>query len=205
MSIAAAIAMGLALAACAGLRAFLPLLALAVAHRAGVLPLAPELTWLSSDPSLIVLASAVFFEVLGDKVPVVDHVLDSVGLVIRPLAGGAAAVVPFLSAGPDGSMIRTLSEGDWGAAAPWIAVGTGAVAGGSLTALVLLAKAALRVASSSFTLGLANPVLSLAEDGLGVTGVILALLVPIVALAMVAMGILLIVAWFRRRRLAPRV
>ena len=188
MNTAAAIAMGLALA---------------VAHRAGVLPLAPELTWLASDPSLIVLASAVFFEVVGDKIPAVDHLLDSVGLVIRPLAGGAAAVVPFLSAGPDGSMIRTLSEGDWGAGAPWIAAATGVVAGGSLTVLVLLAKAALRVASSTFTLGLANPVLSLAEDGLGVTGVILALLVPLAALVLAAMAILLIIAWLRRWRLAP--
>jgi hypothetical protein len=39
LPIAAGVAMGLVLAACAGLRAFLPLLALGVAGRAGVLHL----------------------------------------------------------------------------------------------------------------------------------------------------------------------
>jgi hypothetical protein len=199
MEVVASIAMGLALAACAGLRAFLPLLALAVADRAGLLPLAPELKWLASDPSLVVLASAVFFEVLGDKIPAVDHVLDTIGLVMRPVAGGAAAVIPFLSSGPDGSMIRTLAEGEWGAAAPWMAALTGAAAGGALTAVVLAAKAALRVASSGLTMGLANPVLSLLEDGVSVTGVILALALPLMALALTAMGLLALVAWARRR------
>lgn len=199
LTLAAAIAMGLVLAACAGLRAFLPLLALAVAGRTGVMPLAPELQWLASTPALVLLASAVFFEVLADKIPALDHVLDAIGLVARPLAGGAAAVIPFLSAGPDGSMICTLSEGHWGGA-PWVAALTGFLAGGTVTALVQLAKAALRLASTALTGGLANPVVSLIEDGAGATGVVVAIVLPLAAIALAGAALLAATVWMTRRR-----
>lgn len=199
LPIAAGIAMGLVLAACAGLRAFLPLLALGVAGRAGVVHLAPELEWLASTPSLVVLGSALVFEVVADKVPVLDHILDAVGVVVRPLAGGLAAMIPFLSAGPDGSMFTTLTR-DGGAAAPWLAAGAAAVTGGTVTALIHLARAGVRVASSALTGGLANPVLSLMEDGLGLTTVAVALVLPILALAAVVAATLAIVVWLRRLR-----
>jgi hypothetical protein len=199
LPVAAGIAMGLVLAACAGLRAFLPLLALGVAARAGVIHLAPELSWLASTPSLVVLGSALVFEVAADKVPMLDHILDAVGVVVRPLAGGLAAVIPFLSAGPDGSMFTTLTQ-EGGAAAPWLAAGAGAMTGGTVTALVHLARAGLRVASSAMTGGLANPVLSLLEDGLGLTTAAVALVLPLLALAAVVAAGLAVTVWLRRLR-----
>lgn len=195
--VAAAIAMGLVLAACAGLRAFLPLLTLGVAARTGVIHIAPEMQWLASTPALLVLGSALLFEVMADKIPMLDHVLDAVGLVVRPLAGGLAAVIPFLSAGPDGSMFVTLS-GDGGAAVPWMAAVAGALAGGALSAVVHLARAGLRVVSSTVTGGLANPLLSLFEDGLGLGTAVMALVLPLVALLLLVAGMAAL-AWGLRR------
>jgi hypothetical protein len=201
LPLALGIAMGLVLSACAGLRAFLPLLALGVAGRAGVLHLAPEMRWVSTDTALLIFGSALFFEVVADKVPVLDHAMDATGLVVRPLAGALAAVIPFLSSGPDGSLLTTLS-GDAGGAAPWLAAGAGAVTGGTVTAVVHMARAGLRIASTMITGGLANPLLSIIEDGVSLTAVALALVLPLVALAVAVMTAAGLAVWLRRWRAA---
>lgn len=48
-----AIAMGISLAACAGLRAFLPLLAVGVASRMNWLPIQEGFQWIGSNEALI--------------------------------------------------------------------------------------------------------------------------------------------------------
>ncbi|HKY31886.1 MAG TPA: DUF4126 domain-containing protein [Candidatus Polarisedimenticolia bacterium] len=203
LTLGAAIATGLTLAACAGLRAFLPVLALAVAARAGLIPLAGELQWLASNTALIVLSSAVFFEVLGDKIPAVDHALDAVGMVIRPIAGGLAAVVPFAAALP-GLTGAQPQAGDWGAGS-WAVLSAGALAGGGLSAAVHLAKSSLRVGSTGLTFGIANPVLSLVEDGVGLAGVLLAILLPLLALAgLAAAAAVAVIVLAARRQASPR-
>ena len=60
-----ALASGIVIAATCGLRAFLPLLALGVAGRVNLMPLAPSLHWLSSDLALIALGVATVAEVMG--------------------------------------------------------------------------------------------------------------------------------------------
>ena len=64
------------------------------------------------------------------------------------------------------------------------------------------AKTMLRAASTTFTAGLANPVLSLAEDALVVFLFIVAVVLPfLIVTALAAAVVLLVVRW--RRRPAP--
>jgi len=172
-----ALATGVGLAAASGLRAFLPLLAVGLAGRHGFLHLHPGMEWLQSDPALWSLAAATAFELVGDKVPVVDHVLDTVGTIVRPVAAWVATYAVFQ---------------DWGA--PWaqlLAVGMGV---GALA--VHGAKAHTRLGSTAISLGHANPILSVLEDAVSFALVVAAVLLPLLALGFV---VLAVVAYARRR------
>jgi hypothetical protein len=77
---------------------------------------------------------------------------------------------------------------------------------GAPTALVPHAlKTVLRTASTTLTGGLANPVLSLVEDGLSVLTFVLALLVPILVVALLAAAVYVAIRLLRRRRAAVAV
>jgi hypothetical protein len=168
---------GIAVAAACGLRAFLPLLLLGGAARAGIVELHEGARWMSGDLALGALAVATVVEVLGDKVPVVDHALDAVGTVLRPLAASLGAYAALVS-----------WPTPWGQLA---ALALGAVAVG-----VHLAKAKVRIGSSALTLGSANPVISLLEDVLSLALVAVAILAPIA----VAVVVVALIAVARRPR-----
>jgi hypothetical protein len=165
------LAMGFSLAACAGFRAFLPLLALGTAARFHVVPLASGFSWLSSNEALVILSAAVVLELLGDKVPLVDHVLDAAGLVIKPAAGFLVAAAPLLDLDTKWKVVL------------------GLITGAAVAGAVHLGKAKLRLASTMTTAGFGNPILSVAEDVLGFTGTLLAVFVPLLA-AFLALALL---------------
>lgn len=183
------LALGFSLAATTGLRAFFPLFVAAAAGRLGQVTLGPSFAWMGSDPALIVFGSAVVIEVLGDKVPALDHVLDACGVFVKPAAATLLAASMFTSMDPVMASALGLVTG-------------GAVAGG-----VHVVKAKARLASSVFTFGTGNPVLSLAEDVLAVVGVVLAMLLPILAafviLCLLALGGFFAVRHFTRTRVPP--
>ena len=77
---------GVGIAAACGLRAFLPLLAVGVAARAGLIHLHAGSEWLAGDRALWALGVAAALEIAGDKIPVVDHALDAIGTLLRPVA-----------------------------------------------------------------------------------------------------------------------
>jgi len=177
-----ALASGVGIAAACGLRAFLPLLAVGLAARFGLLHLRPGLEWLAGDATLWALGAATLLEVLGDKVPVMDHALDALGTVVRPAAAWVGTYA--------------LLEG-WGT--PWaqlvaLMMGVGALA-------VHGVKAKTRLGSTALSLGHANSLLSSVEDALAVALTAAALLVPLAALLL---GAALVWALARRRRRAPR-
>lgn len=160
--------LGLSLSASAGLNAFLPLLMVAVAgrfHLAGI-DLSGSFAWLGTDLAIIVLAVATVLEIIGDKIPAVDHALHSVGLVVRPVAGWLAAASVL------------------GGADPAVAAVVGLIIGAPTALTFHAAKASTRTVSSATTLGIANPFLSAFEDFLSfavsLTGFIVPVLVPIV-------------------------
>ena len=100
MQEAAAILMGVSLAACAGLRAFLPLLAVGIAARMGWFPVQDWLKWVATNEALITFGIATVLEVAADKVPVVDHALDAFHTVARPVAGAMVAMGSFYQVSP---------------------------------------------------------------------------------------------------------
>ena len=184
--LATQLAMGFALAACVGLRTFLPLLAAGLLARTGHLELGQHFEWMASTPALIVFGSALAFEVFADKVPGLDHALHSVEAFVKPIAATLLAA----------SLFTNLD--------PLTATTLGLIGGGSIAGLVQLARGGTRVASSALTFGLANPVLSVVDDGLALGGVVLAFLLPFLAALLVIVAAVFVVRLIRRRR-APSV
>ena len=186
------LAAGISLAACCGLRAFLPPLLLGLAARFHVAEmilgrplLSPSFEWLASRPALLVFGVAVVFELLADKIPALDHMLDVVQTFVRPLAG--ALVV---AASLHGS-------------SPAVAAVAGLVAGTPVAALFHVGKAKIRLLSTLGTGGLGSPVLSAAEDVATFAGSTLALLAGVIALFVVIAGA--IVTWRLVRGFLRRV
>jgi len=178
------VVMGVGLAACAGLRAFLPLLVVGIAGRADVIPLSGPFEWLSSTAALVVFGVAVVTEMLADKVPVVDSALDVLQTFVKPVAGTVlvAAVVTELS--------------------PLQATVLGIVTGGVVSGSVQALKAKTRLLSTVSTAGIANPVLSTGEDAGSLLGSVAAVVLWPLALAVLVAVLLLYVLIFARRRRA---
>lgn len=77
--------LGLTLAATAGLRAWLPLVSILAYSNAIVIN--SELAWFASPNVIAILAIATTLEILADKIPALDNLLDSFSLLIKPIAG----------------------------------------------------------------------------------------------------------------------
>lgn len=178
-----ALAMAIALAASAGLRAWLPLLLAGGLARLGVLDLGPSFQFLSSDKALVLFGAATALELLGDKIPAVDHALDAVGTPLRPAAGALLAA----------SVLGTVTD-------PLTSVVLGTAVGAPTAFVPHALKSAFRAVSTGATGGLANPLLSLLEDVLSIVTFVLAVLVPAVVVALLGLTLLLASRWLRRRR-----
>ena len=182
LAIIAQVAMGIGLAACAGLRAFLPMLVVAIAGYMKWVPLAGPFEWLGTAPAIVVFGVAVAVEVLADKVPLVDNALDMVQTLVKPAAGAVLGMAVLTDLDPLPSAVL------------------GLVAGGASAGVVHVAKAKVRLLSSFTTAGLGNPILSAGEDVLSFAGSIVALAMPLVLLAVVVTGLVLVGLALRRFR-----
>jgi len=165
--IASYAAAGIALAACAGMRAFLPLLVVGIAGRFANFEISEGYRWLSSDGALITFGIAVVAETLADKVPVLDHALDTVGMVVKPAVGTMVAAAMFVKL------------------PPFAATLLGLAVGGTVATSVALAKAKVRILSSLTTGTVLNPVLSFVEDLVATVIAAVALIAPFLALAFI--------------------
>jgi hypothetical protein len=174
------LALGIALAACAGLRAWLPLLLAGLLARAGWLELGPSFLFLASNKALALFAVASVIEIIGDKIPVVDHALDALGTPLRPAAGALLAA----------SVLGHVSD-------PLSALALGAAVGAPVALVPHAAKSLLRAASTVFTGGVGNPILSLLEDGASLLLFVMAVLVAFVVVGL--LGVVLVLLVTRRR------
>ena len=178
--------LGLGLASATGLRTFLPLLLLALAAKfefAGV-RLNEQMAWLAGWPAITALALAATVEFAGDKIPAVDHALNALGFVTRPVAGAVAAGSVF-----------------WGVD-QMVAAMAGVIVGAPPALAFNAAQGGMRVASTATTGGLGNPLVSLVEDLLAVATVVLSLLAPI--LVPIFLVVLMVVVFRIGRRLQRR-
>lgn len=182
LSIALSISMGLALAAAAGFRAFVPLLIAGLAIHFGQVEPAPGFAWLGEPIVLVALGVATAVEVAAYYVPGVDHALDLMAAPVAVAAGivAAAGVIVGL---PD--WLRWLT-----------AIGAGGAVTTTTHALSAVGRAKAGIASG----GLVNPLYSTAELAGSLLLAIASFVLPFVAVAAaVAIGIWLL----KRRRRRP--
>ena len=182
------LAMGIGLAACAGLRAWLPLLLAGLLARGGMLELGPSFRFIASNQALILFGVATVVEMLGDKIPAVDHTLDALSTVLRPAAGSLLAASVM-----------------WRVPDPLTALALGVAVGAPSALVPHAAKSTLRAASTAFTGGLASPVLSLLEDLVALVMFVFTVLLPVAMALLILFVAVLVVRRLSRRRPQPTV
>jgi hypothetical protein len=176
---------GICLSAACGLRTFVPLLCVALASHFGVFSLDDKYAWLASTAGLVALGSAAVLEVGGYYIPVVDHLLD---VIATPLSMVAGTLVMLTSIGADPGVPG------------WLLA---LLIGGGVSGAVQLTTVKARAVSTGTTAGFGNPIVATAElIGASVLS-LLAILLPLLALA-VAIALLFGVwrawRWVRARR-----
>lgn len=162
-----AVALGLGLAAAVGFRVFVPFLMVSVAARSGSVNLAGGFEWLGSDVALVMFGAAAVLEIAAYFIPFFDHLLDAVA---GPAAVTAGTVL----------MASTLIDME-----PWLRWSVAIVAGGGTAGLFHGTLAGLRVGSTATTGGAANPAFATMETGGSTALTLLALAVPLAALAVI--------------------
>ena len=170
------IAVGLGLAAAAGFRVFVPLLAAAIAAKTGLLTLSPGFEWLATTPALAALGTATVLEVGAYSVPWLDQLLDVVATPAAMLAGMLAAAGVVVDLPP---------------VLKWSAV---LLAGGA-AGVTQGATVFTRFKSTTLTGGMGNPVVSTLELVSAVVTSVLAIFLPLVTLV----AVLLLFVFFTRR------
>lgn len=183
-----AVLLGLGLSASTGLNTFLPLLLLSAAarfHIAGI-ELGGRFDWLSSDVAIIVLIIASVVEIIGDKIPAVDHFLDSIGTFVRPLAATVATASVLTGADVN----------------PAVAAIVGLMIGAPTSLGFHTLKAGTRIASTATTFGCANPILSLIEDVISFALTITAIFVPLAV--PLALALLIWLLWRAAKKIQAR-
>jgi hypothetical protein len=177
----AQLATGFGLSTAAGLNAYLPLLILGLLARyTGLVTLDPPWDVLQSWWLLGLLVVLLAVEVIVDKVPAADTVNDVIQTLIRPIAGG----VLFASSAGIVSDIH-----------PVLALACGLLLAGGVHAVKATARPAITATSG----GLANPVVSTAEDVVSAVLAVLAIALPILVALLAILTAGLLVFWLLRR------
>ena len=173
---------GLGLALPAGLNAYIPLLAIAIADRYfGLIHLNSPYDVIASPGGIALIVVLLMVELLADKIPVIDHVNDLINTVIRPAAGAT-----LMMASTDAvSYIN-----------PVVAMFLGLIVAGSVHTV----KAGIRPVVTASTGGVGNPIVSAGEDGLAIGISVIALVAPLLILFVLAAQAALIVYLLRERR-----
>ena len=181
-------ALAYALTTTAGIRGLLALAALSLVAHFGLMQMPQGFVWLGSWQASTALSCVAFLDILGDKIPLLDHALHIAHVIVKPVA--AAILV--------GGVVHPQSNEQL------IAL----MILGALNALgIHAASATARLTSTATTGGFGNPILSLVEDVLSSIMLIVAFVVPYlaVAIALLLTAAIITLAILARKRLAaPR-
>ena len=136
------VALGIALSACAGFRVFIPMLAVALGAKFGLIGLPEDMNWLASWPAIISFGTAAVIEVGAYYIPFIDNLLDTVATPLSVVAGAtlASSIIPM---GEQEPLLR------------WT---VGLLAGGAAAGTIQLGTGLLRLFSSKATVGTGNAV-----------------------------------------------
>lgn len=172
--------MAYAMATSAGLRPFQTLLLASIAMHFGILHPAHVFASLGSDGATLILAFLALLECVADKLPIVDHAMHLFHFATKPIA--AALIV--------GSSLSATGLPD-------IVIDLAACIGAANGLAIHSGVAALRGVSTATTFGIANPLISLAEDLCALLVSLFALFLPIVG-AVIAIGMTTAIFFFVR-------
>jgi uncharacterized protein DUF4126 len=171
----------LGLSTAAGLNAYIPMLSVGLLSRYTDLIdlLAP---WDKlEDPLVMGIVGVVgLADFIGDKVPIVDHVLHVIGLAVAPIVGGLLALATATTFDID----------------PGLTVGLGVAA----ALATQVGRTAARPVSTATTGGSGNPVVSLAEDGVSGALSVTALVWPAVTAVLAVIVLVAVFLLWRKWR-----
>lgn len=184
-----AISLGIGLSAACGFRVFVPLLVMSVASFSGHLTLAPGFQWIGTYPALITFSVATVVEIGGYYIPWVDHLLDTMATPAAIVAGTVITAAMVSNTSP---MLK------------WVLA---AIAGGGAAGLVQGTTVLARGVSTATTGGLGNPFFATIELGGALFTSVLALLVPLLAVGLIAVFLFVIgrKAVQKARRVQPPI
>ena len=163
MEILFSILLGLGLSSAVGFRVFVPALITSVAAYTGKVDLAESMHWIGTIPAIITFAVATILEITAYYIPFVDNLMDSISTP-------AAAICGSLLMG------STIVKMD-----PLIKWPISIIAGGGLATTIQGGTSLIRLKSSGFTGGLANPVVSTAEAGFAGIISVISIFLPLAA------------------------
>ena len=172
-------ALAYALTTSAGLRGVLTLAVASLAVHMGYLHPPEAFAWLGSTAVTVALAAVALVDFAGDKVPAVDHALHAANVVVKPVC---AAILVGGTLHPHSSpeLIALMALGVFNALG------------------VHAASATIRGTSTVTTAGVANPVVSIAEDAGSIGMLVIAFAAP-VAGAAIALAISIALLFFARK------
>lgn len=175
---------GVLLAAAAGLNAYLPILGLALADRfTDYVDLSQPYNVISSIGGIVVLLVLVTIDLIADKIPRIDHINDLINSPLRPAAG------MFLM------MAAVSGQGEIHEV---VAMSIGLLVAGAVHAFKSISRTKITVATN----GIANPMVSLIEDGIAGMTTLLAIVFPWIGLVFaIPAGIGL--GWIYRKTSGP--
>jgi hypothetical protein len=170
------------LSTAAGLNAYIPLLTIGLLARyTDLITLTAPFDTLENPIVLLVIAVIALLDLIGDKIPAVDHALHAAGMFLAPAAGA----ILFMAANSDS-----------GAVHPILAAICGIIAAGFAHG----ARSTARPFVTATTGGVGNPVVSFMEDVASLILSVLAIILPVLAFLVALGGILLFFALLRRLR-----
>ena len=176
------IATSFGLAGSAGLNAYLPLLIVALTARfTTLLTLKPPFDALTDNVVIGVIVVLLLIETLVDKVPAVDTINDAIQTFVRPAAG---------------AILFAANANAIGDVHPVLALVCGLILAGGVHAV----KATARPVITAMSGGVANPVVSAAEDAVSATVTVTAILAPLLGVLLLAALVATIVLRRVRRR-----
>ncbi|KGK29001.1 DUF4126 domain-containing protein [Cellulophaga sp. E6(2014)] len=176
--------LGIGLAASVGFRVFLPLFALSLASYFNLWELNDSWQWIGSLAAVVALGVATLVEIFAYFIPWVDNLLDSAAVPLAAIAGTAV-------------MVSTVANLD-----PVVTWSLAIIAGGGTATAIKGASATTRLASTSTTGGLANPIVSTVETGTAMVVTAASIFAPIIAGVLVVI-ILAAIFWIYRK-IRPR-
>jgi Domain of unknown function (DUF4126) len=179
------VALGLGLAAAAGLRVFVPVFGAGLAAHFAALPLSPSFAWVGTTPALIAFGTATVLEIGAYYVPWLDHALDVVASPAAVVAGVIASAAVITDLPPFVTWIVAL------------------IGGGGAAGIMQVLSVGARLKSTATTAGLGNPVVATGESAGAIAITALALLLPVLALV-ILIAVLAGGVRYARRRLSRR-